>query len=672
MFNLPSDNSNASHRLGAWSLELLWNLELGIWNFPPPRMSAAPADMSAHLAAMAARQPDAPAVFAPRRGRAGQLHYDQLTFRELNADCDRLARGFERIGIRRGVRTALMVPPSLDFFALTFALFRVGAVPVLIDPGIGLKNFGKCLAEAEPTGFIGIPKAHAARVLLGWSRRTISIPVTVGAKWFWGGHTLADVRKAGGDANAPFPLTPALSPRERGKVSPPSEHTSAPDFSPSRDASLPLLGERAGVREKASESPRTVDSEMSAADSTAAILFTSGSTGVPKGVLYTHAMFAAQIEQLRQLYGIQPGEIDLPTFPLFALFGPALGMAEVLPEMDFTRPAQADPVKLIAAIERFRVTNMFGSPALINRLGRHGEAHGVKLPTLRRAISAGAPVPAKTLARFAAMLPPGAQVFTPYGATECLPVANIGSAEILGETRAQTELGKGVCVGQPVAGLTAKIIRITDDPIAAWTDDLELPPGEIGEIAVSAPQASRAYFNREQSTALAKIPTADGGFFHRMGDLGFRDERGRLWFCGRKSHRVVTKAGTLFTIPCEAIFNTHSAVFRSALVGVPPVAALCERRATESVKSQQDGGHRPPLQEDRATLEPVICIELEADARAQTEAKLREELLALAMKFPRTQAIRTVLFHPAFPVDIRHNAKIFREKLAVWAEEQLR
>jgi len=568
-------------------------------------------DMSAHLAAMAARQPDTPAVFAPRRARAGQLHYDQLTFRELNADCDRLAIGFERIGIRRGVRTALMVPPSLDFFALTFALFRVGAVPVLIDPGIGLKNFGNCLAEAEPTGFIGIPKAHAARVLLGWSRKTISIPVTVGAKWFWGGHTLAEVRG------------------------------------------------------KACEASGAAESEACATADTAAVLFTSGSTGVPKGVLYTHAMFAAQIEQLRQLYGIQPGEIDLPTFPLFALFGPALGMAEVLPEMDFTRPAQADPVKLIAAIERFRVTNMFGSPALINRLGRHGEAHGVKLPSLRRAISAGAPVPAKTLARFAAMLPPGAQVFTPYGATECLPVANIGSAEILGETRAQTELGKGVCVGQPVAGLTAKIIRITDDPIAAWSDDLELPPGEIGEIAVQAPQASRTYFNREQSTALAKIPTADGGFFHRMGDLGYRDERGRLWFCGRKSHRVVTKAGTLFTIPCEAIFNMHPAVFRSALVGVPSVAALCERRAAELGKPL-DGGHRPPLQE------PVICIELEANARGKDEATLRAELLALGAKFPHTQGIRTVLFHPAFPVDIRHNAKIFREKLAFWAEERLR
>lgn len=544
-------------------------------------------NIASHLAVMAERQPDRPAVLFPARRDAQGVHYTQYTFRELDTVSSQMARGFERIGIKRGTRTALLVPPSLDFFALTFALFKVGAVPVLIDPGIGLKNFANCLAEAEPHAFIGIPKAQAARVLLGWAP-SVSIPVTVGTRWFWGGHTLDQARSLG-VTGEPFSLA------------------------------------------------------VPAKDETAAILFTSGSTGPPKGVVYTHEIFTAQVEHIRALYGIQPGEVDLPTFPLFALFGPALGMTEVLPEMDFTRPAQVDPLNITAAIQRFGVTNMFGSPAVINRLGRHGAEHGVKLPTLRRAISAGAPVPAKALARFVAMLPPGAQVFTPYGATECLPVASIGSDEILGETRAQTELGKGVCVGHPVPGLTVKIIRITDEAIPAWSGDLELPGDEIGEIAVQAPHATRSYFNRPTSTAQAKIPAADGKFFHRMGDVGYLDERGRIWFCGRKSHRVVTPAGTLFTIPCEAIFNTHPVVFRSALVGVPR----------------------------GADMEPIMCIELEADARGQDEAKLREELLALGAKFPHTQTIRQILFHPAFPVDIRHNAKIFREKLTAWAKEQL-
>ncbi len=551
-------------------------------------MSAAiSSNIASHLAVMAERQPDRPAVLFPTRWDTHGGNYKPCTFRELDIVSSQMARGFERIGIRRGTRAALLVPPSLDFFALTFALFKVGAVPVLIDPGIGLSNFANCLAEAEPQAFIGIPKAQAARVLLGWAP-SVSLPVTVGTRWFWGGHTLTQVRKLGATEETFSPVIPTP-------------------------------------------------------DETAAILFTSGSTGPPKGVVYTHEIFTAQVEHIRALYGIQPGEVDMPTFPLFALFGPALGMTEVLPAMDFTRPALVDPFHITAAIERFGVTNMFGSPAVINRLGRHGEAHGVKLPTLRRAISAGAPVPAKALARFAAMLPPGAQVFTPYGATECLPVASIGSDEILGETRAQTELGKGVCVGRPVPGLTVKIIRITDEAIGAWSDDLELPRGEIGEIAVQAPHATRSYFNRPASTAQAKISAADGKFFHRMGDVGYLDERGRIWFCGRKSHRVITRGGTLFTIPCEAIFNTHAAVFRSALVGVPR----------------------------NGDTEPVICVELEAEARGRDEGKLREELLALGAKFPHTQAIRTALFHPAFPVDIRHNAKIFREKLAGWAKEQL-
>lgn len=545
------------------------------------------ANIASHLAVMAQRQPDRPAVLFPARRDAQGVHYTQYTFRELDTVSSQMARGFERIGIRRGTRTALLVPPSLDFFALTFALFKVGAVPVLIDPGIGLSHLANCLAEAEPHAFIGISKAQAARVLLGWAP-SVSVPVTVGARWFWGGHTLEQVRSLGATGDT-FPLA------------------------------------------------------VPAPEETAAILFTSGSTGPPKGVVYTHEIFTAQVEHIRALYGIQPGEMDLPTFPLFALFGPALGMAAVIPEMDPTRPAQVDPVKLIEAIERFGVTNMFGSPAVINRLGRHGAEHGVRLPTLRRAISAGAPVPAKALARFAAMLPAGAQVFTPYGATECLPVTSIGSDEILGETRAQTELGKGVCVGRPVPGLTVKIIRITDEAIAAWNDGLEVPHGEIGEIAVQAAHATRSYFNRPAATVQAKIPAADGKFFHRMGDVGYLDERGRIWFCGRKSHRIVTKVGTLFTIPCEAIFNTHPAVFRSALVGIPR------------------GGD----------LEPMLCVELEPSACEQSEVKLRDELLTLGAKFAHTQAIRTVLFHPAFPVDIRHNAKIFREKLAVWAKEQL-
>lgn len=351
----------------------------------------------------------------------------------------------------------------------------------------------------------------------------------------------------------------------------------------------------------------------------------------------------AQVDQLRTIYDIRPGEIDLPTFPLFALFAPALGMSSVVPVMDFTRPGSVDPANIIAPIETFGVTTMFGSPALINRVGRYGVDKGVKLPTLKRAISAGAPVPAAVLERFSSMLNASVQVYTPYGATESLPVCSIGSAEILAETRTLTDQGRGVCIGRPVSAIDLKVIGISDEAIADWTPALEVGDGEIGEIAVRGPQVTRSYFNREESTRLAKINCDDGGFYHRMGDLGYRDPEGRIWFCGRKAHRVVGPDGTFFTIPSEAIFNTHPDVFRSALVGVG----------------------RPGCQK------PVVCIELEATVAAGERERIRAELFELAAGHALTRPIETVLFHPSFPVDIRHNAKIFREKLAVWATEKL-
>lgn len=574
-------------------------------------------NIARHLAHMAALQPDRAAVICAKgRDAQGAVAYEQMTFAELEAASNHLARALQAIGIGRGVRTALMVPPSLEFFSLTFAIFKAGAVPVLIDPGIGLPNLRGCLEHARPEAFIGIPKAHAARAVLGWARATVRITVTVGSRWFWGGHTMAQLMEGamrsgqgGGAAHAAHAAHAAFAPVDL------------------------------------------------AADEPAAILFTSGSTGAPKGAVYTHGIFNAQVEHIRALYGIEPGEMDLATFPLFALFGPALGMTAVIPEMDASRPASAGPVNIISAIEKFGITNMFGSPALINRVGRYGEERKIRLPTLRRAISAGAPVPAKVLARFAAMLPSGAQVFTPYGATECLPVASIGSDEILRETRQHTDAGAGVCVGRPVAGLTAKVIRISDQPIDTWSDALELPAGEIGEIAVKAAHATRAYFDLPAATALAKIPDpVNGGFFHRMGDVGYVDAQGRLWFCGRRAHRVetVTAQGTVtrFSIPCEGVFNVHPKVYRTALVGVMRNGAM----------------------------EPVLCVELETavdvaahgSAGKPSQDAIREQLRALGAAHAHTRDIQIFLFHPSFPVDVRHNAKIFREKLAVWAAQQLR
>lgn len=560
------------------------------------------------------------AVQSAKGASVANLRYSELDFLSLDRQSDVIAFALNAHGITRGMKAVLMVTPSLDFFALTFALFKAGIIPILVDPGMGIKNLKQCFAEAAPDAFIGIPKAHIARRLFGWGKGTIKILLNV------------DGGKTGFAAKLNCMATGAMS------LSTLLQNTSA---------------QSSGAQSSAQKSPYPM--VLLKPNEMAAILFTSGSTGTPKGVVYSHAMFEAQIQALKNDYGICHGERDLATFPLFSLFGPALGMASIVPEMDASKPITANPEFLFAAIEQYQCSNIFVNPALLERLGRAGEQKQHTLPSVKRVISAGAPATIASIARFSKMLSDGVPVLNSYGATESLPISMIASDALFATTE-MTDNGAGICVGHAIDGVSIGIIGISEAVIPEWDDALLLKNGEIGEIIVQGPMVSQSYYQydsqrdnqRDSATAMAKIwdPVANC-VRHRMGDLGYLDDQGRLWMCGRKAHRVdATHKGKFakryYSIPCERIFNTHPNVKRSALVGV--------KVANE--------------------ITPLICIELDASLVCNKSQQLYQELTTLAEQFHQTQGIKRFLIHPDFPVDVRHNAKIFREKLAVWAQSQ--
>jgi len=545
------------------------------------------ANIARHLSLMAARQPDHPAVKIPRGRTGGRIDYLTLSFRALDAEVDTWVAHLTAKGVRRGDRVLVMVRQGLPLIAAAFALFKLGAVPVIIDPGMGRQSFLSCVARSRPRVLLGIPLAQVLSHVFRAAFSTVEIRI-----WVSGSPTA-----------------------RRTADTPPS----------------PRLAQPAALA-------------ATAASDLAAILFTSGSTGAPKGVCYEHGMFDAQVRLVRDTYGIQPGEVDLPMLPIFALFNPALGMTTIVPEIDPSRPATVDPAKIIQAITQENVTNSFGSPTLWRKIAAHAKERDLTLPTMRRVLMAGCPVPPALFADVQSLLPHGT-AHSPYGATEALPLASITAHEILDDTSAASLAGAGTCVGRPVPGIEVKIIALTDEPLASLADAAELSCGTIGEIIVRGPVVTKLYDALPEATAAAKIAgrSPDGAVWHRMGDAGYLDPHGRLWFVGRKAERVEMRDGTLFPDQVEPIFNLHPEVRRTALIGLGP-----------------RGEQRPAI-----VAEPISP---EVVATPSLRRKLVRELRALAAGRPHTDRIRLAFLHPSFPVDVRHNAKIHRLTLTQWAE----
>jgi acyl-CoA synthetase (AMP-forming)/AMP-acid ligase II len=532
----------------------------------------------------AKRHPDKQAVIMPKRSlfsfsKSIENNYESITFEEVEKRSNVYGNGLKKAGIGRGSKVLVFIPPSLEFSPLVFSLFKIGAVPVFIDPGMGVKKMLRCIQEIKAEAMIGISKIHHLRLFKKQFFKGIDIRISVGSK-VWGTQYINDLTEM---------VPNELTVQEMG----PSE--------------------------------------------LAAILFTSGGTGKPKGVMYTHEMFWLQIFKLKEMFQLTSKDRDLPGFPLFSMFCQSMGMTSCIPDMNPAFPARVNPKLIVQNIQDHQVTFAAGSPAIWLRVGEYCRKKKIKLKSIKNLIMFGAPVSGQMLNLWKDILPHG-DIYTPYGATECLPVALYSGRALRSETLELTNMGHGTCVGNAVKDVDIKVIRITDDNTEYLSETIECSVGEVGEILVHSNTQTPGYYADKENTRKSQIKDHDGTIWHKMGDLGYLDEWGRLWFSGRKAHYFEFESKRFFPVMIEAVINQHPKVFRSAIVPIPTGPAIIIERTDKKIELDPPAFHQFKME--------VLRLLKQSDIKSEfQEIYLRKD----------------------FPVDARHNIKIDRKLLATWA-----
>jgi len=504
---------------------------------------------------------------------AGDEEARSVTFAELDADVRLVAAGLSASGILKGDRVALLVPPGIDLTVCLYACWRIGAIVVIADAGLGAGGMSKALKSAAPTYLIGVTRAMAASRSLRWPGKRISVdemaPARRRALGVWA--TLDDIRGRGEGHALPEPPS---------------------------------------------------DSDV------AAVVFTSGATGPAKGVTYRHHQAQAQRDALMNVYAIGPDDRLVAAFAPFALYGAAMGIPSVVPDMEVTAPGTLRAGALAGAVAAIDATLVFASPAALNNVVATATdltpSMRVALSAVRLLMSAGAPVPAAVLRGVAALVP-NAELHTPYGMTEVLPVADISLVEI-----EAAGPGNGVCVGFPIEGVEVAISPLDDDGRA--TGPLTSDHSVAGEVCIRAPHTKDDYDKLWVTQHASSQPAG----WHRSGDIGHFDTAGRLWIEGRMIHIITTAEGVVTPVGVEHAVEAVHGVARAAAVGVGPSGAQVL----------------------------VVVIALESRPR---RPKLADETLADQVRAAVAVDVAAVLTVSDLPVDKRHNSKIDRTAIAVWA-----
>ncbi len=503
----------------------------------------------------------------------------RVSWRELSTRVDEIAAGLDAFGVRAGDRVSLLVQPGPTLTAALYACLRIGAVVVVADRGLGIRGLSRAVRGAVPDVVIGEVAGLAAARALGWPGRRISSAAL-----------------------------PAATSRALGV-----------------EASLSDLA-RAGRGRALPEPP--------SADADAAVLFTSGSTGPAKGVVYTHAQLTALRDTLAAHFAVTADTGLVTGFAPFALLGPALGTRSATPDMDVSAPRTLTAAAVAAAVRASDARIVFLSPAAVANVvataDRLTDADRSALARVQTFLSTGAPVGVELL-RAAQALMPNAVAHTPYGMTECLLVADVTLPEIEAAAGAG---GDGVCVGRPLGTGEVRISPL--DARGRSADETTTEAGVTGEIVISAPHLKRGYFRLHLTDREAHrgLPAR----WHRTGDVGHLDAEGRLWVEGRLPHVITTADHPVTPVGVEQDVETVPAVERAAAVGVGPVGRQ------------------------------VVVAVVETDVRRPA---LASPDLTDAVRAATAQPLAAVLAVPALPTDIRHNSKIDRSRVAAWAERVL-
>ena len=485
-----------------------------------------------------------------------------VTWSLLDRRVQEFAAGMRLAGMKPGDRIAFLIPPGPELIALIYAAWNVGACIVIADSGLGARGLIRALRGAHPDHVFAIPRA---------------MPITR------------------------FLQIPGLRISSRN---------------------LSTFGKSAAGPVESSFDP----------DSEGAVVFTSGSTGPAKGVRYSRARIQATVQVLKNHYALTESDVIIAAFAPWAVFGPALGVGSVLPHMDLGSPSSLTYSSLQSAITQAGGTLLWASPAALRNVVetapptmQSGSGQVGEYSPIRLILSAGAPVPSSLLMSVTRLFP-GAQLRTPYGMTEALPLTDIALDEIMGlEHLTGREGATGVPVGKVLPGVQIQI--------APWRDSTTLSDsaGVMGEIVIKADHMRSSYDSLEFTQAAAsQFPG-----WHRTGDVGHIDESGNIWVEGRLSHVITTPDGPLTPVPVEQRIEKIPVVSQAACVGVGPVGK-----------------------------QVVVIVVVTREFISDTD--LEDSIRSVA-----GTPVSAVLRRKKLPMDIRHNAKIDRGALAAWAAKFL-